>query len=267
MARLDHRSRELFDHIAHLVRTTRAGLGWSQRRLARASGCSQSAISRLERGRGTRMSLVRLLRILRALGVEPQLVLTPPRIDRLPVRDRAHARCVGAVAQRLRRAGFLVATEVEVGGARWRGFIDVLAMHPAARLLLVIEVKTGIDDLGAIDRQLESYVEAAWEAARSRGWRPRGATGILLALATDEIDRVLKVHRRLIDAAFPLRYRDLQPLVDAIPHGLPPRGARGVAMIDPATRRRAWLLSTTIDGRRTAAAYADRREFLVGRAA
>jgi len=213
------------------------------------------------------MSFARMLRILRTLGVEPELILTPPRVDRVPVRDRAHARCVGAVAQRLRRAGFIVATEVEVGGPRWRGFIDILAIHPTARLLLVIEIKTEITDLGSVDRQLSGYVAAAWAAARSRGWRPRGVTGILLLLASEDNDAVLRVHRPLIDAAFPLRFRDLQPLVEPIPHGIPPSGARGIAMIDPATRRRAWLLATTIDGRRTPVAYPDRAAFLARRAA
>lgn len=207
------------------------------------------------------MGFARMLRIMRALGIEPQLLLVPPMVDRL-IRDQAHARCVGAVARRLRRAGFLVATECEVGGARWRGFIDVIAMHPVTKLLLVIEIKTEIDDLGAVDRQLESYVNGAWEAARSRGWHPRGATGVLLLLSTDEIDRTLAAHRALIETAFPLRFRDLQPLVGPIPAAYPPRGARGIAMIDPASRRRAWLLPLTIDGRRTAARYADRRGFL-----
>ena len=100
-----------------------------------------------------------------------------------------------AIAHRLSRAGFDVATEVEVGGGRWRGFVDLLAMHPAQRLLLVIEVKTELDDLGAVDRQLGSYVGGAWIAAASLKWRPRGVTGLLILLATRRAPARLSLDR------------------------------------------------------------------------
>ena len=280
MPRVDRATSDLLNHIAVVVRTTRAGLRWPQRRLARQSGCSQSDIARIERVAKPELSLRQATKVLRALGIEPVLQLNPPRIAAPPVRDRGHARMVGAVARRLRRAGFLVATEVEVGGTRWRGFIDVLAMHPGARLLLVVEVKTVIDDIGRTDRQLGAYVESAWAAAQLLGWRPRAATGLLVVLATDENDQRLRVHRELIDVAFPLRARDLMPLargnVSTVPlrardlmplvrllvSAVPPRGARGIAMVDPGSRRRDWLLPTTLDGRRTPAPYADARAFL-----
>jgi transcriptional regulator with XRE-family HTH domain len=261
---VDLRTTELLELIGRTVRASRRGRCWPQRRLAVASGCSQSEIARIERAALPNLTIRRAVRVLRALGIDPQLELLAPRLVEPRLRDAAHARCVGAVARRLARAGFLVATEVEVGSGRWRGFIDILAIHPEGRLLLVIEVKTEVLDLGAVDRQLGAYVEAAWAAARSRGWRPRGATGLLLLLATDEVDRMLGEHRPLMDAAFPLRSRDLRPLVESSPRGRPPRGARGLAMIDPATRRRGWLLLTRLDGRRTAAPYRDRVEF-VGR--
>jgi transcriptional regulator with XRE-family HTH domain len=262
MPRIDRATSDLLDHIATVVRTTRNGLRWPQRRLARASGCSQSVIARIERAAKPELSLRQAMKVLRALGVEPVLQLTPPRIEAPPVRDRGHARIVGVVARRLRRAEFLVATEVEVGGTRWRGFIDVLAMHPDARLLLVIEVKTVIDDVGQTDRQLGAYVESAWTAARQRGWRSRATTGILVVLATDENDQRLRAHRDLIDVAFQLRARDLMPLVRGLGSSVPPRGARGIAMVDPGSKRRAWLLPTTLDGRRTRAPYPDTRAFI-----
>jgi transcriptional regulator with XRE-family HTH domain len=257
MPGVDRATRDLLGHIAVVVRTTRTGLRWPQRRLARESGCSQTTIARIERAAKPELSLHQATKVLRALGIEPLLQLNPPRVDSGPVRDRSHARIVGAVVRRLRRAGFLVATEVEIGGTRWRGFIDVLAMHPGSRLLLVIEVKSVIDDIGRTDRQLGAYVESAWPAARLRGWRPRAATGLLVVLATDENDQRLRSHRELIDIAFPLRARDLMSSVAGIASSIPPRGARAIAMVDPASRRRAWLLPTTLDGRRTPAPYAD----------
>ena len=63
----------------------------------------------------------------------------------------------GHIARRLERSNWNVATEVEVGGDRSRGWIDLLAFRPATGLLLVVEVKTEIHDLGQIDRALGWY--------------------------------------------------------------------------------------------------------------
>jgi transcriptional regulator with XRE-family HTH domain len=265
MPEVDRVARQLLDQIGRTARSARLARRWSQRRLADASGCSQSEVSRIERAAMPDLTIRRLTRLLRALDIEPELFLAVPRIEVSPQRDRAHARCVGAVARRLMKAGFIVATEVEVGGPRWRGFIDILAIHPVARLLLVIEIKTELTDLGALDRQLGSYVGEAWSAASALGWRPRGATGIAVVLATSENDRRLRANRDLIDAAFPLRYRTIWPHLGSSVRPLPPRGARGLAMIDPASRRRFWLLPTTLDGRRVPAPYPDRAAFLAPR--
>ena len=47
--------------------------------------------------------------------------------------------------------------------------MDLLAWHPATGLLLVIEVKTELHDLGANERQLNWYEREAWAAARRLG--------------------------------------------------------------------------------------------------
>ncbi len=264
MAELDVPTRRLLDQVATTVRSVRIDRRWTQRRLSRASGCHQSVIARVERATMPDLSLRTAGRVLRALGVEPELRLVAPRIEESPVRDRAHARCVATVARRLARAGYLVATEVEVGSGRWRGFIDVLAFHPAQRLLLVCEVKTEFRDVGAVDRQLSSYVDASWAPAAAMEWRPRGATGVLLFLATSETDRRIQEHRVYLERAFPLRARTLADLILGVNTTMPVRGARGLALIDPASRRRAWLLPAVVDGRRTPAPYPDRLAFLAG---
>ncbi len=50
------------------VRRARTHVGFTQQRVADRAGVSQSAVSRLERGLATGMSLERLLRILDAIG-------------------------------------------------------------------------------------------------------------------------------------------------------------------------------------------------------
>lgn len=218
-------------------------------------------VSEIERALVPDLPLATALRLLNALDVRVELRLFAPTAAAPPVRDRAHARCVGYVARRLGEAGWLVATEVEVGDERWRGFIDLLAFHPVERVLLVIEVKVDLDDIGAVDRQLGRYERYAWPAAHALGWRPRALTGALLLLATDANDRRLVEHRIYLDRRFQVRASALRVLL-VDPQRVPERGDRCLAMIDPRTRRSRWLMPTWLDGRRNAARYKDRAAFL-----
>jgi transcriptional regulator with XRE-family HTH domain len=254
-------TRELLLEIASAVLRARHVRRWSQRRLAAACSLSQSMVSAIERARVPDLPISTAIRVLDALDVRVDLRLIAPTAAAPPVRDRVRARCVAYVARQLERRGWLVATEVAEGDARWRGFIDVLAFHPTARLLLVIEVKVELDDIGATDRQLGTYERFSWSAAHDLGWRPRAATGVLLLLSTDDGDRRLIQHRSYVDRLLPLRWRRLGQLV-ADPDRPPPRGERGLAMIDSRTRRAHWLLPTWLDGRRTPARYPDRAAYV-----
>jgi hypothetical protein len=138
---------------------------------------------------------------------------------------------------------------VEIGGDRSRGWIDLLAFETATRILLVIEVKTELHDLGALERTMNWYEREAPWAARRLGWNPHRVIGLLAFLATDANDEGLKTNRAVFDEAFPLRTRVLMELVAGSLRG-PLVGSRGVAMVDPRSRRRDWLRSTRIDGRR-----------------
>ena len=84
--------------------------------------------------------------------------------------------------------------EVEVIHGRSHGWIDVLAFDPRTGTLLVIEVKTRIDDLGSIERQLGWYERAARDLARGLGWRPRHIAGWLVGLARAEVDAAIRAN-------------------------------------------------------------------------
>jgi hypothetical protein len=81
--------------------------------------------------------------------------------------------------------------------------------------------------------------------------------GWVLALATTSIDEVLRRNRSVVARAFPGRARDMRLI--AIDSEADP-AARGIALIDPRSRRRAWLISSAMDGRRTPAPYRDAAE-------
>jgi len=258
---LDRQTRELLDSFASFVRAGRRGRRWTQRRLAHEVGVSQSQVDRIEHAAVRDLSIRRTVGFVDALGGRLNVTFSAPQ-GAPRVRDAAHARAVAYVARRLDRQGYLVATEVEVSGERWRAFADVVAFHPTERLLLVIEVKTEILDLGDIDRQLGVAERGSWAAAHQRGWRPRRVIGVLLVLATQANDRRLAQHRAIFHRQYPVRWQELYRLLNGDRTSEPGRGARGLAMIDPRSRRRAWLQATWIDGRRTLAPYADRLAYL-----
>jgi transcriptional regulator with XRE-family HTH domain len=240
--------------FAQLCRDTRIRLQLTQERLADAVGVSRGYIANIERGRAN-PSLELVERIARALDTEIDFVLRPPVVIRgSRQRDLVHARCSGYVDRRLRGAGWLTAREVEIVHGRSHGWIDLLAFDPRTGTLLVIEVKTRLDDLGAVERQLGWYERSAFEVARRLGWRPRRVVGWLLVLASDEVESVLRSNRGLMAQAFPTRAREMGRLLDAHDQS---GGGRGIALIDPTSKRRNWLGLSRIDGRRASVPFKD----------
>jgi len=168
-----------------------------------------------------------------------------------------HATCAAYVMRRLERAGFTVHLEVEVGKDRYRGWIDLLAYRESDGALIVVEIKTEIHDIGAIQRTIAWYAREAWAAARRFGWQPSRSAIALVALASVENDARIMANRGALISAFPAAASDLARWIlgdsDEVPRG-------SIAMVDPRSRRRNWLLATRSDGRRTPAPYADYRD-------
>jgi transcriptional regulator with XRE-family HTH domain len=241
--------------VGRLARHARLAIGWSQEDLSDRAEVPQSALSRLERGLHSGLDFEDLERIGQALGGRWQIDLAVPFLaDRKRQRDRVHARVIGYIARRLSRAGWEVATEVEIRSRLGSGWIDVLAWHVSSRTLLVIEVKTEIHDLGRIQRTLAWYERGSWRAARERGWTPTRIVGALVLLDTAVVrDRLLE-NRLLVDQAFPARSTSLAEMV-LDPLGVSIRMGRAVATVDPLSRRSGWLRPTALDGRRTPPAY------------
>lgn len=241
--------------FARLCFDTRTMLDITQQTLALAVGVSRAHIAAIEHGREN-PSLDLVVRIAERLGIELDFVARPPLvIAPRHQHDMVHATCSGYLDRRLRRAGLEVRREVEVVHGRNHGWIDLLAFDPRTGTLLVIEVKTRIDDLGSIERQLGWYERAALDLARGFGWRPRHIAGWLVALASAEVDAAIRVNREALTAAFPMRADEMIRIVG----GATPPGAssRGLALIDPSSRRRDWLVKSRSDGRRSATPYRD----------
>lgn len=238
--------------FARLCFDTRTMLDITQQTLADAVGVSRPHIAAIESGR-TNPSLDLVARIADRLGIELDLVARQPLVIARPQHDLVHARCSGYIDRRLRRAGWEVRREVEVVHGRSHGWIDLLAFDRRTGTLLIIEVKTRIDDLGAIERQMAWYERSAGALARGSGWRPAHLAGWLIALASDEVDVAIGANSTALSAAFPMRALEMSQVVAGqIPSS---RFGRGLALIDPSSRGREWLLRSRSDGRRRAAPY------------
>jgi Predicted transcriptional regulators len=240
--------------FARLCRDNRIRLRLTQLQLADAVGVSRGYLANIERGHAN-PSLELVERIANALDLEIELVArTPIVIGGGRQLDLVHARCSGHVDGRLRGAGWLTAREVEIIHSRSHGWIDLLAFDPNTGTLLVVEIKTRLDDVGAIERQLGWYERSAFEVARRLAWRPRRVLGWLLILASEEVEDALRSNRALMAQAFPTRAKAMSGLLDGTDH----RGlGRGIALIDPTSKRRNWLGLSRIDGRRSPAPFTD----------
>ena len=253
-------ARRLELEIGRSVRDSRHATGWSQRELAVRSGASRSLVSKVELAAGN-VSIERAVALLDALGVDVRLETRSVHLMGVGrQRDPGHARCQGYVHRRLQHEGWTVRREVEIGDGRSRGWIDLLGFHPDTGRVLVIEVKTEIDDLGRVERQIGWYEREAWAAARRLGWRPRALGSALLVLATEANDERIRINREALATAFPVRAVSLlgwlrEPLAQ-------PLGGRAVALVDPATRRADWLLRSRLDGRRSTTRYESYADFV-----
>jgi transcriptional regulator with XRE-family HTH domain len=242
------------ERFAGICRERRAELDLTQAAVSQALGVSRSHYAAIEAGRANPTTAL-LDRIAETLGFRLALTAVPEvRITGPLARDVLHARCSGYVGRRLAAAGWLVLREVEISDGRLRGWIDLVAFDPRTGTLLVIEIKTAIDDVGRLERQVGWYARLAVAAVPSE-WRPTRVVSWVLVLATAEVDQAVARHRDVLAEAFPGRAASMREVVaGSVPAALAP----GFALIDPRSRRRDWLIPTRVDGRRTPLPYQDR---------
>lgn len=227
----------------------------TQRELAATVGVSRPLITAIESGHAD-PSLDLVQRIAAALGLIVDVVARPPVVSSAKPGDQVHAWCSAHVDRRFHRELWETRREVEVVHARAHGWIDLLAFDPRTRTLVIVEIKTRLDNLGAIERQLGWYERDAALTAQRYGWRPRRIDTWLLVLASDEVEAVIRENREILRVGFPARAAEMRKALTGVPDEMAPRG-RGLALIDPASRRADWLIPTRADGRRSDAPYRD----------
>ncbi len=252
--RIESRDDDHGTRIGQAIRASRLESGWSQRELARRMDVAQSSIARLEAGHSRHVDVRVASAALDLLGIRVSLDgRTIGLANRRYQRDAVHARCAEYARRRLEVAGWSTALEVEIGHGRGRGWIDLLGFRAVDRALLVVEIKTEIRDVGEILRTIGWYERSAWTSARAFAWRPIRTSVLLLTLDSVENDARLRAHSSLIGSEFPTR-ADVAGEWLRKPEA---RAIRGIALIDPRSRRSTWLRPMRGIGRRSPSAYLD----------
>lgn len=129
------------------IRALRLRRGWRQADLAHLAGLSRDVVHRIEASQLAGVTIGSLDGVISALQAElvVEVRWRGAQLDSLI--DRLHAALVTAVAERLQRSGWMTQVEVSFNHYGDRGRCDLVAWHPAERILLIVEVKTRLGNL------------------------------------------------------------------------------------------------------------------------
>jgi transcriptional regulator with XRE-family HTH domain len=184
----------------------------TQEEAARAAGLSRAKVSQLENDRHQKLTLPEVERAFAALGA--RLVVSAQwngaALDRLL--DETHARLAGLVARVLDAASWELRLEVSFSEFGERGSIDILAWQPAARVLLVVEVKSELASIDGLLRPLDVKVRLARRIAAERfEWHATSLVGRVVVLPEDSTQRRLVArHAVVLATALPARSREVR---------------------------------------------------------
>lgn len=152
-------------------------------------------MSRWENGALDLLSVTELEGWATALGAH--LVLDLKVDGERPLIDARHARLQARFAELLRQMGWLVSTEVSLNHYGDHGRVDVLAFHPATRILLVIEIKSRLDDLQDTLGVLDVKPRVAPTIATAEGWNPVEVVAALVVAEGSTARRRIAGHAAL----------------------------------------------------------------------
>jgi transcriptional regulator with XRE-family HTH domain len=222
--------------IGRQLRALRQRKHWRQQDVADKVKVGQPTVSGVEAGRIDAVSVATLERLVAAVDAELVVYVRWRGGDLDRLLDAAHADLVERVAKLLRDLGWQVHPEVSFSEFGERGSIDLLAWHPRARIVLVVEVKSEITAVEETLRRHDVKVRLAPKILFDRfGERPAHVGRLLVLPRTSAARRRLGSHAATFDATYPARGRSLADWL-ASPTG----EVAGILMLPPsrAVRRR-----------------------------
>jgi transcriptional regulator with XRE-family HTH domain len=153
-------------------RVLRRRHGLTQAQVAARCGISQQSISRLEREHLDGANIPTIRRILAVLDATLLLDVRYQGEAVARLVDADHAWLQNWLAAHLTDSGWQVRVELSFNHFGDRGRYDVIAFHPAARVLVVVEIKTEIRDAQDTLGRLDVKVRLARQAVAELGWQP-----------------------------------------------------------------------------------------------
>lgn len=155
-------------------------------------------------------------RSLAALGAELEVRVNYRGAEADRVLDEGHARLVALIVTVLRRYGWDARVEVTFSEYGERGSYDILAWHPKALVVLVIEVKSELPSVEGTLRPMDVKVRLAHKTARDRfGWRPRLVARVLVLPEDRTARRAVERHATVLRAVLPATSRQIRSWLNA----------------------------------------------------
>jgi hypothetical protein len=151
------------------------------------------------------MTLATVERVAAALDARllARLLWRGEELDRLL--DGEHTTLIDQVIRLLVVWGWTCLPEATFNIYGERGSVDVLAFHAQTSILLVIEVKSLIPDIGPMLMTLDRKRRVARDLARERGWKPVSVARLLVIREGPTARRHAANHRQTLEAALPIR--------------------------------------------------------------
>lgn len=221
--------------IGEAVAAARRRRGWTQTRLARESGLSQTAISRVELGERP-LEVETLVRVAHELRV-------PVRVElgRDPLHgpaDAGHLAIQELLVRLARATAGATLVELQLGPTDRSLSIDVCVLRRTLGELIVQEAWSRIGDVGAGWRSFDRKLTLAREAAGAFPQPPKVVTGVWVIRATRANRELLATYPALFAARFPGSSR---AWVRALVAGAPAPREPGIVLCDlRATRLFEW---------------------------
>jgi transcriptional regulator with XRE-family HTH domain len=174
---------------------------WRQADLGQRAGLSRDAVSRAERRQLDGITIGTLDRLATALDASLVIELRWQGAALERLEDRAHARLQNAAAARLGAAGWLTQAEVSFNHYGDRGSCDLVALHPATRTVLIVEVKSRIGNLQETLHRLDVKARVGRVVAAELRWPEPAHVARALVVPDDRTARrVIRQHPALFGA-------------------------------------------------------------------
>ncbi len=194
------------ERVGRLVRAVRIKRGWRQADVAERAGCSQRWIGEIELGRLDGVTVGMLRKIGDVLEIRMRIDAWWRVGDGARLLDAEHARLVEVAVRLLIGEGWDVLPEWSFNHFGERGSVDIVAWHEATRTLLLIEVKSRLDD---VQELLHTFGRKARIVpglfATERGTTAARVATMLIVADAPAARRVVREHAATFDSVWPER--------------------------------------------------------------